>query len=109
MEFNQGFGDAGVGIAHHFSSGVYAKETFIPAGTMLYQHVHSFDHLSVLASGTVLVSDDGETKEVTGPCCLTIRAGVEHSVTAITDAVWYCIHATDCDDPEKIDHVLTSR
>lgn len=108
MEFNQGFGDMGVGIAHHFSSGVYAKETVIPKGTQLYQHKHPFDHLSILASGTVLVEQFGaESKTFTGPACLTIAAGIEHAVTALTDAVWFCVHATDCTDPDKIDHVLT--
>ena len=40
-------------IQHHFGGGVYAKETFIPAGKWLVQHIHKFDHLSVLAQGSI--------------------------------------------------------
>ena len=93
-------------IQHHFSSGVYAKKTVIPAGMALVQHKHAFDHLSVLASGTVQITVDGDTKTVTGPACLTIEAGKHHGVKAVTDAVWYCIHATDCTDESKVDEVL---
>lgn len=96
-------------IEHHFSSGVYAKETRIPAGLALVQHKHAFDHLSILASGTVELSVDGVTREVTGPACLTIEAGKHHGVKALTDAVWYCVHATDCTDVEKVDEVLIAK
>ena len=40
-------------INHHFSAGVYAKETLIPAGHVLVQHKHKFSHLSILASGSI--------------------------------------------------------
>ncbi len=98
--------EAGVGVHHHFCAGLYAKETFIPAGVMLSQHKHCFDHLSILASGSALVEVDGEEKEFFGPCVLEIKANKEHCVTAITDVVWYCLHATEETDPDKIDHEL---
>jgi len=93
-------------IQHHFGGGVYAKETRIPAGYLAVQHKHRHDHLSVLASGAVEVIVDGESTEYTAPACLTIAAGKEHSVLALTDVVWYCIHATDCTDIEAVDDVL---
>jgi hypothetical protein len=38
----------------------------------------------------------GDAKEVlTGPKVLTIKAGIEHEVTAITDAIWHCTHASE--------------
>lgn len=93
-------------ITHHFGGGVYAKETRIPAGMVLVQHKHLHDHISVLASGTVEVVRDGVHSAVTGPACITIKAGVHHGVKALTDAVWYCIHATDCEDESSVDAVL---
>jgi quercetin dioxygenase-like cupin family protein len=93
-------------IAHHFSSGLYAKETHIPAGHVLVQHRHAYDHLSILASGEVAIEVGGETTVHTGPACLTIKAGAHHGVRAITDAVWFCIHATDCADQDLIDETL---
>lgn len=93
-------------ITHHFGGGVYAKESAIKAGSILVQHKHAFDHLSILAKGTVEVSVDGNSFELTGPACLTIKANKHHGVKALTDVVWYCVHATDCTDPDHIDETL---
>lgn len=93
-------------IAHHFGGGVYAKETIVKAGQILVQHKHEFDHLSVLASGVVELMVDGVRSELTGPACVTIAANKHHGVKALTDVVWYCIHATDCTDEHEVDEVL---
>jgi quercetin dioxygenase-like cupin family protein len=93
-------------INHHFSAGVYAKETLIPAGQVLVQHKHKFDHLSILASGSIELMVDGEKRIVHAPACLTIEADKHHGVKSLTDVVWYCIHATDCTDTDEIDEVL---
>jgi quercetin dioxygenase-like cupin family protein len=96
-------------INHHFSAGVYAKETLIPAGHVLVQHKHKFDHLSILASGSIELMVDGERKIVHAPACLTIEANKHHGVKSLTDVVWYCIHATECTDTDEIDEVLIAR
>lgn len=106
-KFNQDFDALGVKIAHHFGGKAYAKETVIPAGLRLDQHRHNFDHLSILASGSVIVSVDGVETEHVAPKCITIEAGKRHSVTALTDTVWFCVHGTECTDPALIDHELT--
>jgi quercetin dioxygenase-like cupin family protein len=93
-------------IEHYFSSGVYAKESRIPAGHVLIQHSHKHDHLSILASGSVEIVVDGKTSVVNAPACFTIEANKHHGVKTLTDAVWYCIHATDCTDENKIDDTL---
>lgn len=93
-------------IHHHFSSGVYAKETRIPAGYVLVQHAHKHDHLSILASGSVEMVVDGVKSIVSAPACLTIAAGKHHGIKSITDVVWYCVHATDCTDENEVDDVL---
>jgi mannose-6-phosphate isomerase-like protein (cupin superfamily) len=93
-------------IHHHFSAGVYAKETRIPAGYVLVQHAHKHDHLSILASGSVEMVVDGVKSVVEAPACLTIAAGKHHGIKSLTDVVWYCVHATDCTDEDEIDEVL---
>ena len=93
-------------IIHHFADHLYAKETHIAAGEHLLQHVHKFSHLSVLAKGRVIVTTDDSQQIIEGPACLEIRAGIHHGVKALTDTVWYCIHATDEKDVNKIDEVI---
>lgn len=93
-------------IAHHFGGGVYAKETRIPAGLKLEQHIHSHDHLSILAEGVVVVTVDGLERTIGAPDCIIIDAGKTHEVLALVDTVWYCCHATDETDADKVDSVL---
>lgn len=96
-------------LTHHFSGGVYAKEIRIPAGMVLVQHKHHFDHLSLLAKGTIELDVDGARRTISAdasPVCLSIEAGKHHGIKALTDAVWFCIHASDCADPDDADQAL---
>jgi quercetin dioxygenase-like cupin family protein len=93
-------------IVHHFSDGLYSKETHISAGQMLIQHKHNYSHFGILAKGKVVVVKDGDIQIVEAPACIDIKAGEHHGVKAITDTVWYCVHATDEKDPSKVDEVL---
>ena len=93
-------------ISHHFGAGVYAKESRIPAGSILVQHKHKHDHLSILASGSVELVVDGVKSVIHAPTCITIEANKHHGVKSLTDVVWYCIHATECTDTDEIDEVL---
>jgi hypothetical protein len=94
---------------HHFAGGVYAKEAFVPAGYEVSKHTHEYSHLSVLASGQALVTAGGISMVYTGPACIEIKAGLEHKIEAITDVVWFCIHATDETDSDKVDEVLITK
>lgn len=93
-------------IRHYFAGGLYTKETIIPANKCLVQHAHKFDHLSVLAKGSVELIVDGKKSIMHAPCCLTIEAGKHHGVRSLTDVVWYCIHSTNCVDQVEIDNVI---
>jgi mannose-6-phosphate isomerase-like protein (cupin superfamily) len=95
-------------IRHHFGGGVYAKETFIPEGKWLVQHTHKFDHLSILAQGSIELIVDGVTSIIHAPACLTIAANKHHGVRSLTNVIWYCVHATDCTDEDTIDEVIIS-
>ena len=93
-------------IEHHFSDGLYAKQATFPAGTAILKHTHDFSHLSILAKGKVAVMKGDDVEVIEGPACTEIKAGMTHGVKAITDCVWFCIHATDEKDPSKVDDVL---
>lgn len=95
-----------LGIVHHFSDGLYARQMILPAGHFAVTHAHEYDHLSILASGRVTVEIDDDIGEFVAPACINIAAGKHHRIVALEDAVWFCIHATDETDADKIDDVL---
>ena len=110
-EFAQNLGrfDADLGTIHHFSDGLYAKQMNFPAGYTALSHAHNYAHLSILAKGRVLVQTDDWEQEFTAPACIEIKAGIHHKIVSLEDCVWFCIHATDETDPDKVDEVLIAR
>ena len=94
---------------HHFSSGVYAKEMHLPARHYAVSHKHKYDHLSILAEGAAIVECDGVGHIYTAPACITIKAGVNHKITALDDVTWFCVHSTDETDPERVDEVVIQK
>jgi quercetin dioxygenase-like cupin family protein len=96
-------------IKHIFADGLYAKEAHIPAGMMVFKHVHEFTHFSILAKGSVVVRVGDSIEVYDAPACIEIKANVEHDVTAVTDVTWYCVHATDEKDESKVDEVLITK
>lgn len=97
--------DTNLGIQHHFSEGVYAKQMHLPKGFKAYSHKHAYAHLSILAKGRAKVATDTESTVYDAPACIEIKAGVHHEIEALEDVTWFCIHATDDKDPDHIDQV----
>lgn len=95
-----------LGAAFHFGGGICLKEYRLAAGLEVPQHVHAYDHLSYLVSGHAVVEGPHSRQAVSGPAAMLIEAGRAHRVTATTDCVWLCIHATDCIDPAQVDNEL---
>lgn len=80
----------------HFVAGVLTKVYRFKRGQSAPQHQHDHDHLSMVASGFVAVSIEGEDSRDLGPGdTIVIRAGKEHWVHARTDATWCCIWNAD--------------
>lgn len=97
------------GIVHNFSDGLYAKQMTIPKGYVAGQHAHTFSHLSILAKGKVIVKTDTTEQIYEAPACIEIRKNVNHMITALDDSVWFCVHATDETDVDRIDEVLIQK
>jgi quercetin dioxygenase-like cupin family protein len=74
---------------------VFARQIhFKNAGDVEQGHTHPYDHLSLLAKGSVQVEVDSQTTDFVAPQMIWIRADKEHKLTALTDnSVVYCIHA----------------
>ena len=96
-------------IRHHFAGGVYAKETRIPRDGFVVSHAHPYDHMSILASGVATIIIEDQARPLYGPAVVMIKAGQEHRINAISDIVWFCIHATEETDPAKVNDVILQR
>jgi quercetin dioxygenase-like cupin family protein len=78
---------------------------FEKAGDTELGHAHQFDHLTLLAKGTLKVTVEGISSEFTAPHMIYIHKDKVHELEALTDeTVAYCIHALrDKDNNEILD------
>lgn len=67
---------------------------FIEVGDTHEGHAHAFDHITLLASGSVkMVHDNGEA-EYKAPHLIVTPKGIKHQFTALEpNTVFCCIHA----------------
>jgi quercetin dioxygenase-like cupin family protein len=80
------------------ANGVAIKQLAIKdKGTVVFQHKHEYDHVSLISVGGIQVWINGARQDdVTAPDALTIKANVEHEFVTIEDnTVLYCIHNID--------------
>jgi quercetin dioxygenase-like cupin family protein len=83
------------GVEIKMADGIFVKQMAVPkAGTIIPQHSHKYEHLSMLARGSVHVLRDGEDAGLFyAPTGITIPAGCKHTFRTLEDnTVIYCIH-----------------
>ncbi|MBA0085014.1 MAG: hypothetical protein HRJ53_08460 [Acidobacteria bacterium Pan2503] len=62
-------------------------------GIEVPQHVHKYNHATLLTLGMVRIWRDGELwGDFRAPHILEIQAGIAHRFVSLTPAVLYCIH-----------------
>jgi hypothetical protein len=88
---------------HHFAPGIYVRELFIPAGTVLTGKIHRHEIMNILVSGTIRVTTDSGVKELTGMKIYNSPPGMKKAAFAVTDTIWLNIHPTKETDLVKIE------
>lgn len=77
---------------------------FVHAGDTHNGHAHTFDHITLLATGKVLMKHNNGEQEFTAPHLIITPKGIVHQFTALEpNTVFCCIHAIrDGDDVDDI-------
>lgn len=76
---------------------------FVKIGDKNEGHEHNYDHMTLLATGSVAVHVNGQTTKFTAPHMIFIKAGQRHYVEALEDnTIAYCVHALRDKDTEEI-------
>lgn len=76
---------------------------FANAGDANEGHVHNYDHVTLLAHGSVVVHVNGKSTEFKAPQMIFIIRGQEHYMEALEDGtIAYCVHALRDKDTEEI-------
>lgn len=89
-------------VKHHFSKGVYARELFIPKGTVLTGEIHKYTNLNIMSMGELSVLTEEGIKRVKAPFTIVSPPGTKRAAYAHEDTIWTTIHGTDETDVDVI-------
>ena len=97
-------------VTNHFAPGLYAREMFIPAETVLTGKIHKYANLSIMSKGALrLFMEDGTTKDVRAPFTYVAPPGTRRAALALEDTVWTVIHATEETDVDEIERQVVAQ
>jgi len=94
-------------LTHTFTPGLYTREIFMAAGTILTSKIHKTRHVFFILRGKCLVY----TKEtgpimLEGPCYGITEPGTRRAIAILEDTTWITVHATTETDLAKIEALL---
>jgi hypothetical protein len=90
-------------ITHHFAHGVYGREMFLPAGSVISGKMHRYSTLNVLVAGTIHVTTPDGVRELTAPAIFTSPPMTKKVGFAVTDVRWLNVHPTRLTDVAAIE------
>lgn len=95
-------------LKHHFAPGLYMREIFMPAETIVLGKIHKTEHFNILVKGSCLiVHADGSREVLQAPMTFVSKAGVQKVLLILEDMIWMTTHVTDETDVKKLEEMLT--
>jgi hypothetical protein len=95
-------------VSHYHIDGVYVRSMFIPAGTVLTGAIHNKENVSILAQGTIRVTNGTESKVITAPYVMVDQSGIKRLGVAETDVTFINVWRTDLTDIDELEKELRS-
>jgi len=90
-------------IHDEYGAGTYARQMFIPKGTLIIGKIHRHQHLNFIMQGRVSVATEFGTKFLTAPCVFVSEVGLKRAVYAEEDTIWVTVHQTKFTGEENLD------
>jgi hypothetical protein len=90
-------------LVHRFTPGLYIREIFMPAGSLITSARHLTCHPFVVSKGDVSVYVEGvEVDRYKAPYTGITHPGTRRLLYIHEDTVWTTFHVTDKTDPDEI-------
>lgn len=93
-------------VTHRFTDGLYLREIFMPAGSVVIGKIHATRHFNIILSGECIVATVEGVQHIRGPYTFESEPGVQKCVINITNVRWQTTHVTAKTDLEEIEKDL---
>ena len=101
---------AAMPLEHIFTPGLYTRQIFMPAGSVVISRIHKTTHPFIVSKGRALVwSEEQGCVEIVAPHVGVTKPGTQRVLILLEDTVWTTIHANRGDerDVDKLTDWLT--
>ncbi len=90
---------------HYFAPGMYGRELFIPADSIVVGKIHKHRHIVILLKGTATINTDKGMETITGPHTWISPENAKRALVTHTDCVFFTCHlnATDTTDLTELE------
>ena len=99
-------------LIHRFTPGLYIREIFMPAGSLIVSKIHKTCHPFIVSKGVVHVKiNDGEWKRIEAPYSDTTQPGTRRVLYVEEDTIWTTIHRNENDtrDLEELEDIIIEK
>ena len=90
-------------VTHHFAPGLYGRELFIQAGSLIVGKLHRHSHLISLIEGECTISSEFGKETIQAPKVWLSEAGIKRAIYAHTDCRIVTYHPTESNNLEEIE------
>ena len=93
-------------VSEEYGCAQYARQLFMPAGTVCVGKLHKLPHLTFLLKGrVVVVSENGGKQEMVAPLTFVSPAGSKRAFHVLEDTLLTTVHLTKYDAEESLPQV----
>jgi hypothetical protein len=92
-------------IDQQFGCCTYARQIFLPKGSLVIGKIHRHQHLNFILKGKVSVATEFGKKYFEAPCTFISEVGLKRAVYAEEDTIWTTVHLTAHSGEENLDKI----
>ena len=93
-------------LKHRFTDGMYIREIFMPAGTVLTSRIHKTNHPFSIQKGKCNVYDGDDLQVLEAPHLGITEKNTRRLIHVMEDTIWITFHVTDKTDLAEIEKEL---
>jgi hypothetical protein len=94
-------------VTHRFAPGVYLREIFMSADSIVIGRIHKTEHFNILVQGACyIVHEDGRKETLRAPMTFVSKAGVQKVLYILEDMIWQTVHVTEEADLARLEEML---
>ena len=78
---------------HRFLDGMYAREVFMPKGSIVTSKTHKLENLTIISQGHMIeLTENDNVREIIAPFTMISPPGMKRALYMVEDTTWTTVH-----------------